>query len=88
MIVSDNKTDLIKRYGRSKDDVGSPEVQVALLTNRINTVNEHLQLAKKDKMAQRGLLQMVGKRRRLLSYLARHNYDAYKNLIKSLQLRK
>ncbi len=88
MIVSDNKVDLIRHYGRSKSDVGSPEVQVAILTSRINTINEHLQSAKKDKMAQRGLLQMVGKRRRLLSYLARRNHDAYKNLIKSLQLRK
>ena len=78
----------MKQYGRSKTDVGSPEAQVAVLTERIQEVNQHLKTAKKDRMAQRGLLQMVGKRRRLLAYLARRDVAVYQDLIKKLKLRK
>ncbi|MYB40260.1 30S ribosomal protein S15 [Candidatus Saccharibacteria bacterium] len=88
MISSSRKATLLKQYGRSKTDVGSPEAQVAVLTERIQEVNQHLKTAKKDKMAQRGLLQMVGKRRRLLAYLARRDVAAYQDLIKKLKLRK
>ena len=88
MISLNKKTNLIKKYGRSKKDVGSPEVQVAVLTERIQEINQHLKTAKKDRMAQRGLLQMVGKRRRLLSYLARRDQDAHQSLLKKLKLRK
>ena len=87
MIGLIDKTKLIKQHGRSASDVGSPEIQIAVLTARIEKVNQHLQSAKKDKMAQRGLLQMVGKRRRLLAYLSRRNNDSYKKLIKHLNLR-
>ena len=88
MVSSESKNKLIKQYGASPTDVGSSEVQIAILTARIEDVNQHLQTAKKDKMAQRGLLQMVGKRRRLLDYLKQHNYDSYQNLLKTLKLRR
>lgn len=88
MISVGRKADLIKQHGRSGGDVGSPEVQVAILTERIQEINQHLATAKKDKMARRGLLQMVGRRRRLLAYLARRDHPAYQKLIKSLKLRK
>lgn len=88
MINLQDKSALIKKHRRDKSDTGSPEVQVTVLTARIKDVTEHLKRMPKDKMAQRGLLQMVGRRRRLLSYLARRDYEAYKNLLKSLKLRK
>ena len=88
MISLSQKTALIDKFGRSKSDVGSPEVQVAVFTERIKQINEHLQAAKKDHMARRGLLQLVGKRRRLLSYLADCDYAAYQKLLKDLNLRK
>lgn len=88
MISSSRKAALLKQHGRSKTDVGSPEAQAAVLTERIKEVNQHLKTAKKDRMAQRGLLQMVGKRRRLLAYLARKDAAAYQDLIKKLKLRK
>lgn len=88
MISLNQKTALIDKFGRSKSDVGSPEVQVAVFTERIKQINEHLQMAKKDNMARRGLLQLVGKRRRLLTYLANRNYAAYQKLLKDLNLRK
>ena len=85
---SQTKSKLIKDYQRSKADVGSPEVQIAILTARIAQVSEHLKTRKKDKMAQRGLLQMVGKRRRLLTYLESRNSEAYKKILKQLNLRR
>ena len=88
MISLDEKTGLVSRFGRSKEDVGSPEVQVAIFTERIQQINQHLQTAKKDRMARRGLLQLVGKRRRLLAYLAGRDYAAYRKLLKALNLRK
>ena len=88
MIGLKEKSALIKQYQRVKNDTGSPEVQVAILTARIKDLTEHLKRASKDKMAQRGLRQMVGKRRRLLTYLARKDYSAYQKLLKSLKLRK
>ena len=88
MIGLEEKSALIKQYQRKKGDTGSPEVQVAVLTARIKDLTEHLKRAKKDRMAQRGLRQMVGKRRRLLTYLAQKDYAAYQKLLKSLKLRK
>ncbi|MCY4010883.1 MAG: 30S ribosomal protein S15 [Candidatus Saccharibacteria bacterium] len=88
MVVLHQKKDLIAKFRRSPTDVGSPEVQVAILTARIEVINQHLQSAKKDKMAQRGLLQLVGKRRRLLDYLADKDTQRYQTLIKQLKLRK
>ena len=88
MISLDEKAALASRFGRSKEDVGSPEVQVAVFTERIKQINQHLQMAKKDNMARRGLLQLVGKRRRLLAYLAGRDYAAYQKLLKALNLRK
>ena len=88
MVVLHQKQDLIAKFRRSASDVGSPEVQVAIFTARIEVINQHLQTAKKDKMAQRGLLQLVGKRRRLLDYLAKKDHQRYHQLIKQLKLRK
>lgn len=87
MITKDNKTKVIKDNQRSKEDTGSTEVQVGILTARIAELTEHLKTHKKDEHSRRGLLQMVGKRKRLLSYLKDENYDSYAKLIKKLGLR-
>jgi small subunit ribosomal protein S15 len=88
MITADKKQGLIKSHRTSKTDTGSPEVQVAIMTARINEITEHLKINKHDFMARRGLLQLVGKRRRLLAYLARKDSNAYLILIKKLGLRR
>ena len=88
MISSQKKAVLVGQHGGSKSDVGSSAVQIAIFTARIEEVNQHLKTAKKDKMARRGLLQLVGKRRRLLNYLARKDESHYQKLIKQLKLRK
>ena len=82
------KTEIIQKYGRHKGDTGSPEVQVALLTERINHLNEHLKLNKKDPNSRRGLLLMVGKRRGLLDYLKKVDIVRYRSLIAELNVRK
>ena len=82
------KTEIIQKYGRHEGDTGSPEVQVALLTERINHLNEHLKLNKKDHHSNRGLLLMVGKRRGLLEYLKKTDIERYRELIAKLNLRK
>lgn len=82
------KQQIIKQYGRSEGDTGSPEVQVALLTERINHLNEHLKLNQKDHHSRRGLLLMVGHRRGLLDYLMRTDIERYRTLIAQLNLRK
>ncbi len=82
------KTTIVGDYRRGDTDTGSPEVQVALLTTRIQEITEHLKINKKDHAARLGLLKLVGKRNRHLRYLARTNNDAYKTLIKRLGLRK
>lgn len=85
----EKKTEITKTYAQSAQDTGSPEVQVALLTQRINRLNEHFQAGnKKDHHSRRGLLKMVGRRRRLLSYLAAHSVERYTQLVASLGLRK
>jgi len=82
------KTDIISKYRVHDTDTGSPEVQVALLTNRINELTEHFKVHKKDHHSRRGLLKLVGRRRRLLEYLKRQDVDRYRQTIKRLGLRK
>ncbi len=88
MISKEKKAEIIKAYGRTPDDTGSPEVQIALLTERIVELNEHLKVNKKDHHSRRGLLKMVGQRRNLLAYLKKKDLDAYRTLIERLGLRK
>ncbi|MGD0566650.1 MAG: 30S ribosomal protein S15 [Candidatus Goldiibacteriota bacterium] len=87
-LVNVKKKELIQSYKTHEKDTGSPEVQVALLTTRINDLTEHLKKHKKDLSSRHGLLQMVNKRRRLLDYLKTADYDRYKTLIDKLKLRK
>ena len=87
-MTKERKQEIINTYKREENDTGSPEVQVALLTERINELTEHLKVHKKDNHSRRGLLKMVGKRRNLLNYLAKKDEEAYKDLVKKLGLRK
>ena len=87
-ITAERKQDLIKEYAVKKDDTGSPEVQVAILTERITNLTEHLKTHKKDFHSRRGLLMMVGQRRRLLDYVKRKKVERYEELIKRLNLRR
>ena len=82
------KSEIIKTYARHEGDTGSPEVQIALLTERINHLNEHLKANKNDKHSYRGLLKMVGQRRNLLAYLQKKDIERYRALIAKLGLRK
>ena len=88
MISKEKKAEIIKAYGRTPEDTGSPEVQIALLTESIVELNEHLKVNKKDHHSRRGLLKMVGQRRNLLAYLKKKDLDAYRTLIERLGLRK
>lgn len=88
MISKEKKAEIIKTYGRTPEDTGSPEVQVALLTARITELTEHLKVNKKDHHSRRGLLKMVGQRRNLLAYLQKKDIEAYRALIEKLGLRK
>ena len=83
-----NKTEIIKEFGRFEGDTGSPEVQIALLTARINELNDHLRVHKKDHHSRRGLLKMVGQRRNMLAYLKENDLERYRTLIARLGLRK
>lgn len=83
-----NKQEIVKQYQRADRDTGSPEVQVALLTARINGLSEHFKVHTKDHHSRRGLLMMVSRRRKLLDYLKRTNIESYRKLIDSLNLRK
>jgi small subunit ribosomal protein S15 len=87
-ILKDRKTGIIEQYRRDQVDTGSPEVQIALLTTRINELTEHLRLHKKDHASRRGLLMMVSKRSGLLTYLRNKDRQRYLNLIGRLGLRK
>ena len=87
-MTKERKQEIINTYKREEKDTGSPEVQIALLTERINELTEHLKVHKKDNHSRRGLLKMVGKRRNLLNYLAKKDENAYKELVKRLGLRK
>ena len=87
-MTKERKLEIIKEFGRSEGDTGSPEVQIALLTERINHLTEHLKTHKKDHHSRRGLLKMVGHRRRLLSYLYKKDIERYRSIIAKLNLRK
>lgn len=84
----EEKQDIIKKYARETGDTGSPEVQIALLSLQIGKLTEHLKAHSKDVHSRRGLLSMVAKRRRLLTYLRKRDEERYKNLIKELKLEK
>ena len=88
MITAEQKSAIIAEYATKEGDTGSPEVQVAILTARINDLNEHLKVHKKDHHSRRGLLKMVGKRRNLLNYLKEKDIERYRSLIQRLGLRK
>ncbi len=88
MITKEKKNEIIEKFKTHATDTGSPEVQIALLTFRINDLNGHLQTHKKDHHSRRGLLKMVGKRRNLLNYLKDNDIEKYRALIQELGLRK
>ncbi|NLC04235.1 MAG: 30S ribosomal protein S15 [Tissierellia bacterium] len=87
MLLKENKDQVIQEYKLHEGDTGSPEVQIALLTFRINSVNEHLKSHKKDHHSRRGLLKMVGQRRNLLRYLQNSDIERYRSLIEKLGIR-
>jgi small subunit ribosomal protein S15 len=87
-ITTEDKQAIISRFSKHDGDTGSPEVQVALLTKRIDDLTEHLKVHKKDHHSRRGLLMMVGHRRRLLDYLQAKDMERYRSLVKELDLRK
>jgi small subunit ribosomal protein S15 len=87
-VTVEQKADIVKSFQRAQGDTGSPEVQVALLTARINDLTPHFKANAKDHHSRRGLLKMVSRRRRLLDYLKRTNVDSYRDLIAKLGLRK
>lgn len=87
-LSKDNKKSIIDKYKLHEHDSGSPEVQIALLTERIRTLTDHFKIHKNDHHSRRGLLKMVGQRRRLLDYLKNKNAEHYKSLLKELDLRR
>jgi small subunit ribosomal protein S15 len=87
-LTKEKKKEIVKRFETHAGDTGSAEVQIALLTERIETLSKHFDLHKKDNHSRLGLLKMVGKRRRLLNYLKDHKPDGYKQVIKDLGLRR
>jgi small subunit ribosomal protein S15 len=88
MISKEKKTEIIEEFGISEDDTGSSQVQIAILTQRIKGLNEHLKMHKKDHHSRRGLIMMVGKRNSLLKYLRNNDTEEYQKLIKKLNLRR
>lgn len=87
-LTKEDTQNIITEHGQKEGDTGSPEVQVALLTSRIQKLTQHLQSNPQDHSSRRGLLKMVGRRRRLLNYLVKNDVDRYRNLITTLGLRK
>ena len=87
-MTKERKQEIINNFKREENDTGSSEVQIALLTERINELTEHLKVHKKDNHSRRGLLQMVGKRRNLLNYLARKDLNKYREVVEKLNIRK
>jgi small subunit ribosomal protein S15 len=87
-MTKERKQEIINTYKRDENDTGSPEVQIALLTERISELTEHLKVHKKDNHSRRGLLKMVGKRRNLLNYLAKKDIQRYRDIAQKLSLRK
>ncbi len=88
MLSKDRKTEIIDRFKKHEGDTGSPEVQIAILTEQINVLTEHLKTHAKDHHSRRGLLKMVGRRRRLLNYLTREDVERYRTVVKELGLRR
>src|SRR3990167_4612459 len=88
IILEDDKQKIIDKFGQKKGDTGSPEVQVALLSHKIEKLTEHLDINKKDNHSRRGLLKVIAKRRRILNYLQKLDEKRYKKLIKELDLKK
>ena len=88
MLGTERKQEIIEKYKRHDGDTGSPEVQIALLTERITYLTDHFKTHKKDHHSRRGLLKMVGQRRRLLDYLIKQDVERYRTLIKELGLRR
>ena len=87
-LTKEAKLEIVQKHGRSGADTGSPEVQIAMLTRRINDLTEHLRTHPKDHYSRRGLLKLVGRRRRFLNYLQKHDLEGYRALIKELGLRR
>jgi small subunit ribosomal protein S15 len=87
-LSKENAASIVTKFGKNEKDTGASEVQIALLTERINSLTEHCKQFKKDKSSQRGLLILVGQRRRMLKYIQRTNLEKYRALIKELGLRK
>ncbi|MCH8325885.1 MAG: 30S ribosomal protein S15 [Bacteroidetes bacterium] len=87
-MTQEEKLELIKKYGTNEKDSGRTEVQIALITKRLNDLTSHFEAHKKDHHSRRGLLMMVGKRRRLLDYLKRKDIERYRTIIKELNIRK
>jgi small subunit ribosomal protein S15 len=87
-LTKEAKQELISKHGRTGEDTGSPEVQIAMLTRRINDLTEHLRTHPKDHYSRRGLLKLVGRRRRFLAYLQKKDLEGYRALIKELGLRR
>jgi small subunit ribosomal protein S15 len=87
-LTKEAKLEIVGKFGRAATDTGSPQVQIALLTQRINELTEHLRTHKHDHHSRRGLLKLVGRRRRLLDYLSRNDLEGYRALIKELGLRR
>ena len=87
-LTQERKREIVTKFGKSDSDTGSTEVQVALLTARINHLTEHLRAHRKDHHSRRGLLMLVGQRRRLLRYLQKKDLDGYRNLLRELGLRR
>ncbi|MVB12131.1 30S ribosomal protein S15 [Caprobacter fermentans] len=87
-MLKEEKTEIIKQYALHEGDTGSPEVQIAILTNRINALTEHLKAHKKDHHSRRGLLKMVGQRRNMLNYLMKSDITRYRVIIEKLGIRK
>ena len=87
-LTKEEKQELIDKFGRNSSDTGSTEVQIAMLTKRINELTEHMRTHKKDHATRRGLLRLVGQRRRFLNYLQRTDLEGYRSLIKELGLRR
>ncbi len=88
MLSKERKTEIIDRFKKHEVDTGSPEVQIGILTEQINVLTEHLKIHSKDPHSRRGLLKMVGRRRRLLDYLQREDVERYRTVVKDLGLRR
>lgn len=88
MLTKERKSEIMGQFRQHESDTGSPEVQIALLTERIREITEHLKIHRKDFHSRRGLLKLVGQRRRLLEYLKKRDFNRYKDVIERLGLRK